>query len=109
MFCLGSKRKCSRYHIDYVPLRALVTYAGKGTEWLPDEAVDRIAFKNGESNEKIIKDLSAKQFMNVWDIAIFRGGENGVLHRTPDLALNAPSILMRLDHPSFWDRTSHKE
>ena len=46
-FSLGTERGCSRYHIDNVPMRLLVTYAGKGTEWLPDEASDRRAFANG--------------------------------------------------------------
>ena len=100
-FHLGTQRSCRRYHIDNVPRRMLVTYAGKGTEWIPDEAADRNAFKSGEPNEKIIKDKSALQFINPWDVAVFRGGPNGVLHRTPDAALNGPSILMKLDHPSF--------
>jgi len=102
-FWLGSNRGCRRYHIDNVPQRMLVTYAGKGTEWLPDEAADREAFANGEPNEKIVKDRSAIQFLNQWDVAVFRGGPKGLLHRTPDAALNGPSILMRLDNPSFWD------
>ena len=103
-FCLGTERGCRRYHIDNVPLRLLVTYAGQGTEWLPDEATDRNAFANGEPNEKIIKNPEARQFMNTWDIAIFRGGPKGLLHRTPDAALDNPSILMRLDHVTFWDK-----
>ncbi|WP_343565249.1 DUF1826 domain-containing protein [Kiloniella sp. b19] len=108
-FWLGSKRGCRRYHIDNVALRMLVTYAGKGTEWLPDEAADRQAFSRREPNEKIVKDQSALQFMNQWDVALFRGGPEGLFHRTPDAALNEPSILMRLDHPSFWDRVRQAE
>ena len=87
----------ARYHVDNVPYRLLVTYAGKGTEWLPEEASDRGAYARGEPNEKIIKDHSAKQFIEQWDVAIFRGGASGLLHRTPDPALQANSILMRLD------------
>lgn len=103
-FWLGSQRGCSRYHIDNVPLRALVTYAGTGTEWLPDEAADRQAFHDRKPNEDIVKDASAVRFMKAWDVAVFRGGPEGLLHRTPDSALSSPSsILMRLDHPSFWD------
>lgn len=107
-FWLGSERGCRRYHIDNVPLRALVTYAGTGTEYLPDEAADRRAFADGAPNENIIKDPSAIRFMKAWDVAVFRGGPQGLLHRTPDAALNGPSILMRLDHPSFWDRVMKK-
>lgn len=102
-FCLGTERGCRRYHTDNVPLRALVTYAGTGTEYLPDEAADRGAFLAGAPNEEILKDPSAIRFLNTWDVAVFRGGPTGLLHRTPDAALNGPSILMRLDHPTFWD------
>ena len=101
-FWLGSQRGCRRYHIDNVPQRILVTYAGKGTEWLPDEAADRNAYMHGMPNEEIVKDISALNFMNTWDVAVFRGGPKGLLHRTPDAALNGPSILMRLDSKSFW-------
>ena len=102
-FWLGSERGCRRYHIDNVPLRMLITYAGKGTEWLPDKVSDRLAFAKGAPNEKIVRAPTALQFMKAWDIAIFRGGPKGLLHRTPDDAMNGPSILLRLDHSSFWD------
>ena len=102
-FCLGTERGCRRYHIDNVPMRLLVTYAGQGTEWLPESASDRKAFEGGMSNEFILKDPSARQFVGLWDIAVFRGGPKGVLHRTPDSALNGPSILLRLDREDFWN------
>ena len=103
-FCLSTGRGCRRYHIDNVPMRLLVTYAGEGTEWIPDEAADRKAWAIGASNDKIIKDPSKRQFMKAWDISIFKGGPKGLLHRTPDAALNKPSILLRLDHASYWDK-----
>ena len=102
-FCLATQRACQRYHIDHVPLRLLVTYYGKGTEWVPDSAVDRLAYDSGMPNDKILTSNKARKFLNAWDVAIFRGGPNGLLHRTPDAALNTPSILLRLDHESFWD------
>ena len=102
-FCLATQRACQRYHIDNVPLRLLVTYYGKGTEWGPDSAVDRLAYDSGMPNDKILTNNNAREFLNAWDIAIFRGGPDGLLHRTPDAALNTPSILLRLDHESFWD------
>lgn len=98
---IGSKRGCRRYHVDNVPRRLLVTYDGRGTEWLPDNAADRDAFANGAPNDKIVKDYSSRRFMGEWDIAIFRGGASGLLHRTPDDALNGHSILMRLDNKVF--------
>ncbi len=104
-FWLGSERGCKRFHIDMVDYRLLVTYAGKGTEILPDLAADRTAFLEGKPNDKIIKDKSSVTYINKWDISIFRGGEKGILHRTPDSALKeTSSILMRLDDSSFLEQ-----
>ena len=105
-FSLETLRGCRRYHIDNVPMRLLVTYYGKGTEWLPPSACNYLAYYNGEKNEKIIKDKSKKKFLNSWDIAIFKGkkfidGDRGILHRTPDAALGKQSLLMRIDHHKF--------
>ena len=103
-YWLGSERGCKRYHVDMVPFRLLVTYAGKGTEILPNNAADRNAFIEGKPNNEIVKDKSALQILNNWDISIFRGGQKGILHKTPDSALNKrSSILMRLDDSSFLD------
>ena len=102
-YSISSHRGCRRCHIDNVPLILLMTYAGHGSEWLRDNFADKIAYKNGEPNEKIIKDISAKQFIGEWDISVFKGGPKGLLHRTPDSALNNNSILMRLDHAEFWE------
>ena len=102
-FCLGTERGCRRFHVDNVLQRLLVTYAGKGTEWLPESCADRDAYLSGAPNEKIVKENSESQFIDQWNVAVFRGGPHGLLHRTPDEALKTPSILMRLDHQSFWD------
>ena len=103
-FWVGTERGCKRYHVDMVPFRLLVTYAGQGTEVLPDHAANRNAFREGKSNKEILRSKSAVEFINKWDIAIFRGGEDGILHRSPDSALDCKSsILMRLDAPSFLD------
>ena len=101
-FWIGTQRGCKRYHVDMVPFRLLITYSGKGTEILPNYAANREAFHDGKSNQEIIKDKSALKYLNKWDIAIFRGGKKGILHRTPDSALkNNSSLLMRLDQPKF--------
>ena len=80
-----------------------MTYHGQGTEWIPDSAVDRMAYESGMPNEKILVNPDEREFLNTWDVAIFRGGKNGLLHRTPDTALEYPSILLRLDHETFWN------
>ncbi len=104
-FWLGSERGCKRFHVDRVDYRLLVTYSGKGTELLPDSAADRSAFIEGKPNDEIIKDHTAVKYIDNWDISIFRGGDKGILHRTPDSALKkSSSILMRLDDPSFLEK-----
>ena len=104
-FWLGSERGCKRFHVDMVPYRCLITYSGQGTELLPDKAADRNAFVNGKPNKNIIKNKLAIKYLNRWDVAIFRGGSNGILHRTPESALNhRSSILMRLDDSNFLEQ-----
>ncbi len=101
-FWLGSDRGCKRFHIDMVPYRLLVTYAGQGTEILPNKAANWNAFLQGQPNEDIVVNKSYIEYINKWDISIFRGGNEGILHRTPDSALqDSSSILMRLDGKSF--------
>ncbi|MFL9629356.1 hypothetical protein, partial [Aeromonas jandaei] len=51
---------------------------------------------------------SAIQFLNPWDISVFKGGSKGILHRTPDEAMKGSSLLMRLDHPSFWEKINQQ-
>ena len=36
-----------------------------------------------------------------WHVAIFKGGTQGLVHKTPEQALKNNSIFMRLDHPDF--------
>ena len=101
-FSLETSRGCRRYHIDNVPIRLLVTYHGKGTEWFPSSTCDYKAYYSGKKNEKIIINKDERKFVKPWHIAIFKGqksngGEKGILHRTPDEAINGLSVLMRID------------
>ena len=100
---LGTNRGCRRYHIDNVPMRLVVTYAGRGTEWLPEEAVDREAYEAGLPNENILVKPNIRQWLEPWDVGIFKGGKDGVLHRTPDEAIYQRTILLRIDHANYWD------
>ena len=108
-FWIGTNRGCKRYHIDMVPFRVLVTYSGQGTELLPDEAANRQAFFQGKPNDKIVRDKSKIRFARKWDITFFKGGKDGILHRTPDAAQNkGSSLLMRLDNSSFLESIREK-
>ena len=67
-FWLSTHRGCKCYHIDNVLQRLLVTYAGQGTEWFPNEATDIRTYLNGEPNQNIVKNVNKKNYI-----------ENGIL------------------------------
>ena len=65
----------------------LPTY-GKGTEWLPANACNYLAYYKGQGNEKIIKNKNEIKNLGTWDIGIFKGQKfknekKECLHRTP--------------------------
>lgn len=45
--------ECSKLHVDHVKLRLICTYTGPGTEWLPNESVDRAAM--GHPHEDVAR------------------------------------------------------
>ncbi|MEO8904287.1 MAG: DUF1826 domain-containing protein [Polyangiaceae bacterium] len=46
------------FYTGYVRLRLVTTYAGPGTEWLPDEAVDRRAM--ADSSQALAAEVAAE-------------------------------------------------
>src|SRR5690606_18232190 len=53
--------QCRKFHVDYVRYRLLTTYLGPGTEWIPNEYVDREALGDppeepSAANAVIVKD-----------------------------------------------------
>ncbi|PIO48228.1 MAG: hypothetical protein CMR00_05575 [[Chlorobium] sp. 445] len=94
---------CEKFHRDFYHLRLLCTYYGEGTEWTPDENVNRDKLVKG-TNADIIKDASRIYRLRPFDIAILKGEylpENkgkGIIHRSPSiLAHNGKRVLLRLD------------
>ncbi|MDO9469970.1 MAG: DUF1826 domain-containing protein [Nitrosomonas sp.] len=95
-----NKTMCPRFHADKVPCRLVTTYAGKGTEWLDREGIDRSAL--GTSEEPIVEhDLI--QHLSEGDIALLKGDGwegnegSGVIHRSPSLNDNETRLLLTLD------------
>ncbi|MEM7525814.1 MAG: DUF1826 domain-containing protein [Pseudomonadota bacterium] len=92
---------CRRFHVDNVQLRLVTTYFGPGTEIVPD------AF--GPDARKLQREYAGPiDRLGAEDIAIFKGGPDGVVHRSPPIAnsgvsrsmlcLNTPSITS----PDLW-------
>lgn len=97
---LGSVRddQCRRFHVDYLRLRLVTTYAGPGTQWLPEEAVDRHALEHAidcspwEANERIARAPNAVRHARAGDVLVMRGSRfpgveprRGAVHRSPPL------------------------
>ncbi|HTZ86391.1 MAG TPA: DUF1826 domain-containing protein [Solirubrobacteraceae bacterium] len=95
-----------RYHVDGTSVRLLCTYAGPGTEWLPEHAVDRRQLKRRRSHppptsSRIARHPRAVQRTQPGWVAIIRGasGESalrrGLVHRSP--ASTVPRLRLRID------------
>lgn len=94
---------CTKFHIDGYRLRLFTTYLGPGTEWLPEEAVNRSGL--GKTNELIVKNPDLIQRMNAMDVGILKGEVpnkpryvRGIVHRSPHISTtNGKRIIMRID------------
>ena len=94
---------CTKFHTDGFPLRLFTTYAGMGTEWLPEAAVNRKAL--GTKNEDIIKDSAMIQRIETGHVSILKGeapGQSrhvkGIVHRSPEITnLGQKRIILRVD------------
>jgi hypothetical protein len=84
--------QCRKFHVDYVRYRLISTYAGPGTEWVPDDAVSREALsRKGSSprdaNQEIVPSASAVQHAAAGDVIVMKGARHecrrGAVHRSP--------------------------
>ena len=94
---------CTKFHTDGYSLRLFTTYYGKGTEWLPEKAVNRSAL--GKSNDLIVQDASQIQRMDAFEVGILKGeipgkasSVKGIVHRSPRITQSGEKrIILRLD------------
>lgn len=91
---------CPRFHVDRVPARLLLTYSGKGTEWLTEDQVIRGAEGTRLPDQTArAKDI---QVVPAGAVAILKGelweGNEGfgLVHRSPDPE-NIPRLVLALD------------
>ena len=90
---ISTKATCPRFHVDYLKCRLLTTYYGPGTEWLPNDLIDRTKLK---FNQKFSTDqdglfsskIDIKQ-LATGDVALLKGElwsgnkGQGLVHRSP--------------------------
>ena len=88
--------QCRKFHVDYFRLRMVTTYAGPGTEWLPETAVNRSALEPSpelahEANRRIVKTPDAVRQAGAGDVVLLKGAYFGsgsaraAVHRSPPI------------------------
>tara|TARA_B100002052_G_scaffold137096_1_gene125660 strand:- start:11601 stop:12272 length:672 start_codon:yes stop_codon:yes gene_type:complete len=102
------KPMCPRFHVDNVKCRLVTTYAGPGTQWLPNESVDRSKLGHGNQglpDEKsgLILDKMDIEQLDVGHIALLKGeawSNNdgfGLVHRSPHVEGNYKRLYVTID------------
>ncbi|WP_018411254.1 DUF1826 domain-containing protein [Methyloversatilis thermotolerans] len=90
---------CPRWHVDQVSLRLLVTWRGPATEWLDDDCADRTRI----GTDHILIDARGIHRADAGDLLLLKGRNwpgqagRGVLHRSPEIADDAPRIVAAFD------------
>ncbi|MGO1659641.1 MAG: DUF1826 domain-containing protein [Marinobacter sp.] len=91
---------CPRFHTDRVPARLLVTYHGRGTEWLPERCVRR-AVGGGPLPDQEVSE-SDVQVLPTGAVSLLKGEGwignegRGLVHRSPAPEA-CPRLLVGLD------------
>lgn len=100
---------CRKLHADQIGLRLLVTYAGPGTDWAPDEHVDRRALARYDlgpevANALIVPRPEGLRRAHAFDVLVlkgdaWRGNEgSGAVHRSPPIERAARvRLVLKLD------------
>lgn len=91
---------CPRFHVDRVPTRLLVTYSGRGTEWLPENYLSRelgtARLPDQSANDHQIEEIPLGAVAILKGTA-WEGNENhAVAHRSPDPS-GQPRLVLGLD------------
>ncbi|MEA3641396.1 MAG: DUF1826 domain-containing protein [Lamprobacter sp.] len=93
---------CPKFHVDRTRLRLLCTYRGPGTEWLPDEEVDRAALEDRQPNAQIQRGAQPRALQPFW-VGLFKGecfpgnAGRGQVHRSPAVPPGSMRVLFCLD------------
>lgn len=92
------KAMCPRFHVDHVPVRLITTYAGVGSQWLAEGAMDRRQL--GQANAEPHADV---QQLSSGDVALLKGEKwhgnegFGLIHRSPQPPVGERRLILTLD------------
>ncbi|UJR80509.1 DUF1826 domain-containing protein [Sandaracinus amylolyticus] len=105
---------CRKFHVDYVRMRMLVTYAGPGTELVANgdarrEYIGRADLGFDEANRAIVPNASRVIHAREGDIVLLKGeafegnAGNGAVHRSPPIEERGERRLMlKIDLPGSY-------
>ncbi|UVL83973.1 DUF1826 domain-containing protein [Pseudomonas sp. B21-028] len=94
------KAMCPRFHVDHVPVRLITTYAGAGSEWLEEGAMDRRWLAQPDAEPR---DRQRIQQLCSGEVALLKGEKwlgnegFGLIHRSPELAPGERRLILTLD------------
>ncbi|MGE8145971.1 DUF1826 domain-containing protein [Pseudomonas frederiksbergensis] len=92
------KAMCPRFHVDHVPVRLITTYAGIGSQWLKEGAMDRRQLGKPEAEPQ-----AQIQHVRSGDVALLKGEKwhgnegFGLIHRSPQPAPGERRLILTLD------------
>jgi len=100
---------CRKFHVDRVGIRAVCTYAGPGTEWVPEHAVLRAGLDPeaevlASGSRAVVPNAAEVRTLEVGWVGLLKGSEwpgnawHGVVHRSPPIAsAGLRRVLFKLD------------
>ncbi|MGY2291564.1 DUF1826 domain-containing protein [Pseudomonas sp. SDO528_S397] len=95
---LLDKAMCPRFHVDHVPVRLITTYAGVGSEWLREGAMDRRRLSQPDAEP-----VDNIEHIRCGEVALLKGEKwhgnegNGLIHRSPSLQADERRLILTLD------------
>ena len=99
---------CPRFHVDHVPCRLVTTYAGRGTQWLNNEHVNRSRLGRGgvDAAGNQLEVFESEQHIchaRTGDVALLKGEKwhknegLGLVHRSPAASPDNKRLVLTLD------------
>jgi len=91
------KAMCPRFHVDHVPVRLITTYAGIGSQWLREDAMDRRNLARAEAEPQDCEQMLCGE------VALLKGEKwhgnegFGLIHRSPQPTSGERRLILTLD------------
>lgn len=88
---------CPRFHVDHVPVRLITTYAGIGSQWLKEGAMERKRLASAEAEPQDCEQMLCGE------VALLKGEKwhgnegFGLIHRSPQPAPGERRLILTLD------------